>query len=104
MDITLSESEQLVRNSLRELLTREVTTEFVQGVESEGRFPAALWHILAGQGWLGVGAGDVDGGAGGSLVEWALALEELGRVACPLPVVEHLATVVYLAQTGADAQ
>ena len=97
MDITLSDSEQQVRDGVRQLLSGEVTTDFVQSVEDSGQFPAGLWKLLARDGWLGVGVSDGDGG-GGSFVEWALVLEEAGRVACPAPVAEHLAAVAYLAR------
>jgi 3-oxocholest-4-en-26-oyl-CoA dehydrogenase beta subunit len=96
MDITLSDSEQQVRDGARQLLSGEVTTDFVQSVEDGGQFPAGLWKLLARNGWLGVGVSDGTDGAGGSFVEWALMLEESGRVACPAPVVEHLAAVAYL--------
>ena len=95
MDITLSESEQLVRDGVRQLLASEVTTDFVHTVETSGQFPAALWQLLGRNGWLGVGAGA--GSAAGTFVEWALVLEEMGRVACPAPVAEHLAATAYLA-------
>jgi 3-oxocholest-4-en-26-oyl-CoA dehydrogenase beta subunit len=97
MDITLSASEQQVRDGVRQLLTSEVTTDFVQSVEDTRQFPAELWQLLGRDGWLGVGVSDGPDGAGGSLVDWALVLEESGRVACPAPVVEHLAAVAYLA-------
>jgi alkylation response protein AidB-like acyl-CoA dehydrogenase len=97
MDITLSDSEQQVRDGVRQLLSGEVTTDFVQSVEDSGQFPAGLWKLLARDGWLGVGVSDGDDG-GGSFVEWALVLEEAGRVACPAPVAEHLAAVAYLAR------
>jgi alkylation response protein AidB-like acyl-CoA dehydrogenase len=80
MDITLSESEQLVRDGIRRLLTSRVTTEFVHSVETSVQFPATLWQLLARDGWLGLGGG---ASADGSFVEWALVLEEMGRVACP---------------------
>ncbi len=39
MDITLSDSEQQVRDGVRQLLSGEVTTDFVQSVEDSGQFP-----------------------------------------------------------------
>ena len=98
MDITLSDSEQQVRDGVRQLLSGEVTTDFVRSVEDSGQFPAGLWKLLARDGWLGVGVSEGDDGGGGSFVEWALVLEEAGRVACPAPVTEHLAAVAYLAR------
>ena len=76
MDITLSDSEQQVRDGIRLLLAGEVTTDFVQSVEDSSQFPAGLWKQLARDGWLGVGITDGADGDGGSFVEWALVLEE----------------------------
>jgi alkylation response protein AidB-like acyl-CoA dehydrogenase len=96
MDITLSESEQLVRDGIRQLLASEVTTDFVHSVETSGQFPAALWQLLAREGWLGVGVSTSASSTDGTFVDWALVLEEMGRVACPLPIAEHLAATAYL--------
>lgn len=98
MDITLSDSEQQVRDGIRLLLSGEVSTDFVQSVEDSGQFPEGLWKQLARDGWLGVGITDGADGGGGSFVEWALVLEEAGRVACPAPIAEHLSAVAYLAR------
>ena len=97
MDITLSESERTVRDGARHLLAREVTAEYMQAAHTAVDFPAELWQKLADTGWLGVAVKDSATGYGGSLVHWALVLEEMGRVACPAPVAEHMSAVAYLA-------
>jgi alkylation response protein AidB-like acyl-CoA dehydrogenase len=102
MDLTLSESEQLLQDTARDFLTREVTPEVVAAVEASDELPAALWAALAEQGWFGVGIPTEQGGGGGSLVDWAILLAELGRVACPAPVVEQLTAAAYLASRPDD--
>jgi alkylation response protein AidB-like acyl-CoA dehydrogenase len=101
MDITLSESERTVRDGARHLLAREVTAEYMQAAHTAVDFPAELWQKLADTGWLGVAVKDSATGYGGSLVHWALVLEEMGRVACPAPVAEHMSAVAYLAAVSA---
>jgi 3-oxocholest-4-en-26-oyl-CoA dehydrogenase beta subunit len=97
MDITLSESERAVRDGARQLLAREVTAEYMQAAHTAVDFPAELWQKLAATGWLGVAVKDSATGYGGSLIHWALVLEEMGRVACPAPVAEHMSAVASLA-------
>jgi alkylation response protein AidB-like acyl-CoA dehydrogenase len=101
MDITLSESERTVRDGARHLLAREVTAEYMQAAHTAVDFPSDLWQKLADKGWLGVAVEDSATGYGGSLVHWALVLEEMGRVACPAPVAEHMSAVAYLAAVSA---
>lgn len=104
MDLTLSEAEGLVQSSARDFLSREITTDVVAAVEESHAFPRTLWQRLAGQGWFGVATPPAQGGSGGSLVDWALLLVELGRVACPAPVAEHLAAAIYLGACGASGR
>src|SRR5687767_6866591 len=48
--------------------------------EDGGKEPAELWQGLAGQGLLGMHLAEDVGGAGGTLVETAIAAAELGGV------------------------
>ena len=104
MDLNLSESEELVHSSVREFLAAEVTTEVVAATEQANEFPRDLWKRLAAGRWFGIGVPEDRGGEGGSLVEWSIVLQELGRVACPGPVVEQLAAARFLANTDRAGQ
>ncbi|MGE0387271.1 MAG: acyl-CoA dehydrogenase family protein [Gammaproteobacteria bacterium] len=101
MDIAYNESERLIRDAARAFLADAVPIAIVAAAGRSGEFPRALWRSIAEQGWFGAGTPAEHGGAGSTLVEWALVLEEMGRVACPGPVVEQLAAGVYLATIGA---
>ena len=97
MDLNFSESEQLVQSTLREYLASEVSSELVGRCEASRELPLQLWNQLAEQGWLGVGSAKAGGSQSGSLIEWAIVLQELGRVAFPAPVVEQLSAARFLA-------
>jgi len=102
MNITFSEQEHMLQRAVRELLQHEVPTAMVQDAEANGTLPRSLWHTIAQQGWLGLGTREADGGGGGSLLESAIVLTEMGRVACPGPYAEHVAAIQYLARTGSQ--
>jgi alkylation response protein AidB-like acyl-CoA dehydrogenase len=91
MDLTLSESERLVQKTCRDLLDKEVTRDLVARSEESGEFNRELWNTIARQGWFGLGIPADREGSGGSITEWLIALEEMGRACCPLPVPEQAA-------------
>src|SRR5437588_3779756 len=71
VDLALTEAQQLVRDSIRDYLEREVPFSRVREVERGDGFDAALWKGLAGLGWLGLAFPEGLGGSGGSLVDLA---------------------------------
>jgi alkylation response protein AidB-like acyl-CoA dehydrogenase len=79
---TLTEDQELVRDSFRGWLERFAPAETVRGwldagdsTEFERRFAA--------EGWFAVGSPEDCGGQGGGLLELALVAEQLGRAAAP---------------------
>src|SRR5262245_31231172 len=86
MDAPLAEPEQLVmvRDAARSLLAKEWPSADAVAL---GRDPAALrrlWSLAAGQGWTAVSVDDEELGLDAAVV----VLQELGRAACPLPVMD----------------
>ena len=77
MDFDLTEQQRVARESLRALLKREVTQEYVRSCDEAERFPAELFAKLAEAGWLGLPIPEAYGGAGSSCTDLALFLEEL---------------------------
>ena len=80
MDLSLTENQELIRSSARELIERECPKEMlvdldVRGVASSGE----LWAKVAGAGWLGILVPEEYGGAGGSSTDAGVLFQELGR-------------------------
>jgi alkylation response protein AidB-like acyl-CoA dehydrogenase len=79
MDFEFSEAQILLRDSVRQLLTREHTFELQQAIlESPHGHSDKLWRLLAELGVFGLGLPEDAGGYGGP-TEIMLVMEELGR-------------------------
>lgn len=88
MDARFTEEQQEIRRTLRELATKRCTPD---DVKAATRTPAghdlALWGTLSAElGLPGLALPEECGGVGGSTVELALAVEELGRTLAPTPL------------------
>ncbi|MFZ3559098.1 acyl-CoA dehydrogenase family protein [Streptomyces sp. BH055] len=88
MDARFTEEQQEIRRTLRELATKRCTPD---DVKAATRTPVghdlALWGTLSAElGLPGLALPEECGGVGGTLVELALAAEELGRALAPTPL------------------
>ena len=83
----------MLRNSVRDLLTRRWPA--ATAVENAGNAEAiaALWRDMAGQGLASLGADPAEAG----LREILLVFEELGRASCPAPLLGAVAANLALA-------
>lgn len=79
MDFDLTEQQLVARDSLRALLKREVTPEYVRECDEAERFPTELYQALAKAGWLGLPIPEEYGGAGSSCFDLTLFLEEMAH-------------------------
>ena len=75
MDFSLTEHQQLLRDSAARLLQQECPTSLVRAHQRDPSVAERLWPHLAS--WTGV--------AGGSVIDLCLFLEETGAVAAPGP-------------------
>ncbi len=101
MDLGLSEVQQMLRASAREFLARECPITLVRAMEDDPQgYPDALWRQIVGLGWTGLAFPEQYGGAGGSFLDLAVLLEELGRALTPGP---FFSTVVLGGLTVLDA-
>ena len=101
MDLALSEIQQMLKTSAREVLARECPFEVVRAMEGHPQgYPPELWRGMSELGWLGLAAPEEYGGAGGSFLDLAMLLEEMGRALTPGP---FFSTVVLGALTVMDA-
>ena len=86
MDFGLSDEQDLLRQSARDVLTRECPPAFVREVarDADG-FPRALHATMAELGWTGLVIPEAYGGLGLGLLDLAVLSEEMGRAVLPGP-------------------
>src|SRR5262250_3400806 len=83
-DLLYTQVEEDLRGSVRDLLVRR--NEVLAHLESGEPFDRALWRTLSAEmGLSGIAVPERFGGAGASLREAAVVLEELGRAVAPVP-------------------
>lgn len=79
---TLTEDQELFRDSFRGWLERFAPTEVVRDWLATGD-PASFERRFVDEGWFAIGSPEECGGEGGGLIELALAAEQLGGSAAP---------------------
>ena len=106
MDLSLTESQQRLKDTAREVFEVECPTSLVRAMEQDERgYPADLWERISGLGWSGLPFPDELGGSGGTLTDLAVLLEEFGRALVPGPFFNSVAVVgLTLLDVGTDAQ
>ena len=86
MDFGLSEEQQQLKTSARELLAGECPPPAVRkAMASEDGTLPELWGEIAKLGWTGLTVPEKFGGAGLGMLEMAVLLEEQGYAAMPGP-------------------
>lgn len=106
MDLSLDETQQMLKASAADFLRRECPHSLVREMEQDGAgYSIALWTRMVQLGWTGLAFPEEHGGAGGGLMDMAVLLEEMGRALLPGP---FFSTVVLGGLTvlsdGADSQ
>lgn len=86
MDLSLSNSEEMLQASARSFVAREATVDAVVGVQDTDEGCRPEWiRAMADAGWLGLLVPADCGGANATALEAAVVVEELGRGAVPGP-------------------
>ena len=75
---------------MRDYLAAEVPFDRIRELDREQRWDEALWEGIARQGWLGLPFPESLAGAGGSLVDAGLLIEEFAQRAAVVPLAECL--------------
>jgi alkylation response protein AidB-like acyl-CoA dehydrogenase len=106
MDLRETESERLLRETVREFAEREIRPHVMAWDDAQA-FPSDLVAKLGEMGLTGIQVSEDAGGAGLSAVEYCIAIEELARVdpSIALSVAAHNGLVVaHLRLAGTDEQ
>jgi len=86
MDLGLSESQQMLKNSAREFLQKECPHTYVREMEvNEAGYTPEFWKQMAEMGWMGLALPEEYGGTSGSFLDLCVLLEEMGRALVPGP-------------------
>jgi alkylation response protein AidB-like acyl-CoA dehydrogenase len=106
MDLTFSDEQQFLRESIRGTVDREAPLAQVRAwvLDADPADRAGAHAIAIRQGWSGIGIAEEHGGQGGDLLEVAILAEELGRGAVPADALYAtlLATSALTRSTAAD--
>jgi len=106
LDLELSEDQKMLRKTARDFLVNECTKPFVREMEQDEKgYSPDLWQRMADLGWMGLPFPEQCGGWGGSFLDLAVLMEEMGRACLPGP---FMASVVLggltILEAGSDAQ
>jgi 3-oxocholest-4-en-26-oyl-CoA dehydrogenase beta subunit len=106
MDLTLTEDQELIQRTARDVLGARAATAGVAAVAGEpAGFSPDLWKEMVELGWTGLAVPEAYGGVGEGLLEACLLIEEMGAAQVPSP---FLATVACCAPAierhGTDEQ
>jgi alkylation response protein AidB-like acyl-CoA dehydrogenase len=105
MDFAFSADQELLRGAARAFLDERVTPAVVRALWGDPRGESdELWKEMARLGWLGLALPEQHGGSALGMVESAIVLEEMGRVACPGPYLETVVAARALEVAGSLAQ
>jgi alkylation response protein AidB-like acyl-CoA dehydrogenase len=86
MDFSFNKEQNLLRQSIREFLTKECESEFVRQMEEDEKgYTPDLWRGMANLGWMGLIFPEKYGGTEGDFLELAVMMEEMGRACLPGP-------------------
>ncbi len=96
MNLDLTETQELLRDTLRGFLEAEVPFSQVRECEVEKKTDTKLWGQLVEQGYLGLPFPSEIGGGDGGLVEAGILVEEVCRRAAVVPIVEVMAAALTL--------
>ena len=106
MDLSLTENQEMIKNSSREFIQREYPKETLLDLAGrETSYSPKIWDKMAAMGWLGIVIPQEHGGEGGSLTDAAVLFQELGRGPVPGPFFSSsvLGAMVVL-EGGTEAQ
>jgi alkylation response protein AidB-like acyl-CoA dehydrogenase len=79
MDFTFSEEQTLLRDSVRKLMDRVATADYVRRLDREQAYPYELYDAWVAAGLLRLPFPEEYGGLGGSVIDMVIVAEEISR-------------------------
>jgi alkylation response protein AidB-like acyl-CoA dehydrogenase len=106
MNFDLSEEQQMIADQVAKFVANESPVErFRRLRETERGWEPEMWARMAEQGWLAIALPEEQGGFGGSFVDVAIILEQLGRGLVPEPFIPSVVLAGgILSELGRDSQ
>src|SRR4051812_32672036 len=104
MNFELTDDQQEIKRTARELLASRATPEKVREAAEAARYDDALWRELCELGWPGIAVSEEHGGQGLGFVELAVLLEELGYALAPTPFLGTVLAALAIEHAGSSAQ
>ncbi len=104
MDFRLTEEQELLIQSLEELLQREAPESLMAQIDNQKEFPYKPWQALADFGILALGVPEEYGGTPSDIMTMTLACETMGKHAFSLGIIYALGiiTIRDIMQFGSD--
>src|SRR3954466_15726812 len=104
MKFDLSDDQQEIKRTARELLASRSTMERVRAAAEAGRDDADLFKEIAELGWPGIAISEEHGGQGLGMVELAVVLEELGYACAVSPFLGTVLAALVIEHAGSAEQ
>ncbi|MFN2424882.1 MAG: acyl-CoA dehydrogenase family protein [Candidatus Binatia bacterium] len=106
MNFELTEEQKMMVDAVKRFVDKDSpVTRFRQMRTTEVGWEAKVWKSMGDNGWLAVNFPEAHGGYGGSFVDVALILEQLGRGLVPEPYIPSVVLAGgLLSRLGSDAQ
>ena len=105
MDLGLSEEQELLKNSARDFLEKEVQESYVREMEEDERgYSNEVWKKMADLGWQGLMIPEDQGGAGFGFLDLIVLIEEFGRALVPGPFISTMIGATAIMEGGSDQQ
>jgi alkylation response protein AidB-like acyl-CoA dehydrogenase len=105
MDLGLTEEQELLKNSARDFLEKEVPEAYVRQMEEdETGYSPEVWRKMADLGWQGLIIPEDYGGVGFGFLDLIVLLEEFGRALVPGPFIPTMVAATAILEGGSEAQ
>jgi alkylation response protein AidB-like acyl-CoA dehydrogenase len=79
MDFSFTEQQNLLRDSVRKMLDRVATPEYIKETDVNGRYPYEVYDAFVEMGLIAMVFPEEYGGLGGNVMDFTIISEELGR-------------------------